>query len=396
MSKNILLVDPPSDGHHTTYIAHIARALINNGCHVYCYHSNNAAVTEWLSTNSVDVSIFTDCYKDCSLLFNEIRRTRFNLIITQFKKWQAVKRCIASLEKQGVKIDYAFFSYIDSLYIPGFPEWMMNRFFCIPWSCLCFRPPHQRQSLLKKIAADTYSILNSKNCTAIGLLEENLMDEKYRLLPLHKKFFFPDFCDVSVLDGASAFVDKIKKRANGRPVVGTIGSISKRKGIIPLLKCAQSLAGDTCFFVFAGQFVENSFSKEENDYIKVFLNSKQENCLFELEFIPDEAHFNSIVQACDILTVLYADFPYSSNIFSKAAAFGKLIVGSNYGCIADRITRFRLGITVQHDNHDSINTGLKTLLQNKAAFQADALFDKYKELHSEKNIATALIKALEL
>lgn len=395
MKKNILIVDPQSDGHHTTYVAHVAASLIKTGYTVYSFHSNNVAVKQYLVTSNVDIKQFNDCYIECISLFAEKNRSRLQLAFLQLKKWLLIRGVLSRLHKKNITIDNVFFLYIDLMYIPGIPVLLMNLLFPNSWSCLCFRPPHTNKHTAFKQIFGIYSIFRSLYCKGIGLLEEQLLDAIPSGLPERKCFFFPDFCDIAPPAPNYSLVTAILEKARGRRIIGTLGSQSKRKGLYQLCKVSEEMKQTDCFFVFAGIFSESQFTKVELDYIRTITTLSPDNCFFSFEFITDEAHFNALVDICDILTVLYSNFPYSSNIFSKAAAFRKLVIGSDYGCIGSRIEQFKFGITADCNSVQSICSALSQLCARYDETKNSALFNNYLQLHNNNSIDAILSNQLK-
>jgi glycosyltransferase involved in cell wall biosynthesis len=230
----------------------------------------------------------------------------------------------------------------------------------------------------------------------VGLLEEDLVfggdnQSGYK----HKLVLFPDFAEEKVFQKPYDMVLEIRQKAGKRKIIGTLGSLSKRKGVLSLLKVAEKSMGKPWFFIFAGQFADYSFTKNENKYITDFIANAPENCYFHLNQIPDEPHFNAILSTCDILTLLYENFPFSSNFFSKAALFHKLIIGTGSHCIGNRIAKYQFGLTAKCNDIQQIMTSLDRLTLNYDKLMKSARFEEYLRLHSKQNIGTCLDEMLK-
>lgn len=396
MSKIIFIVDPLSDGHHTLFVTHIAGALISNGYVVSSFHPNDDEVKKWLKDNNYPFGKFHSLYKDTGALFTEKKRNRFEYVINQIKKWFDLRNVIKKAKKRGIKIDLVFFLYVDTYYVPVIRQWMIDLIFPYKWVSLCLRPPHENSSRIREIFLNTFSIFSSKRCKAIGVLEEELVFNSSCKLNFKKKFLlFPDFTDTELCKDNYSLVEEIKTKACGRRIIGTLGSLSKRKGMLKLLNTAEEMKNEPCLFVFVGQMYEDSFTQKENAFISEFVSKSPENCYFDFSFIPDEPHFNMLVSICDVLTILYENFPYSSNLFSKAAEFQKLVIGSDSGCIGNRIQKYNFGIPVNTDSIISVKCALKYLLVNYNQLLKDARFEDYLTMHSRKNIDIAIESMLQ-
>ncbi|MDW8465866.1 MAG: glycosyltransferase [Chloroherpetonaceae bacterium] len=140
-------------------------------------------------------------------------------------------------------------------------------------------------------------------------------------------------------------VEEAKQRANGRKIVGLIGSLSPRKGLRTFIEVA-SKAKDK-FFLLAGRFSE----AVDKDIERLLQRARSlENCFTHYERIPDGAEFNAFVNACDFIFAAYVDFKYSSNIMTKAALLKKPLIVSDGGLMAQRVRKFKIGTVIQQEN----------------------------------------------
>jgi glycosyltransferase involved in cell wall biosynthesis len=193
-----------------------------------------------------------------------------------------------------------------------------------------------------------------------------------------------------------ALAKRIREAARGRTVVATLGSLSRRKGVLALCKAAERLSAEPFLFVFAGKYEEESFTAAERLVLESLLRDPPANCICHFEALPDEGAFNALVSVADILTVVYEHFPYSSNLVTKAALFRKLLIGTDQGCIGERIRRFELGVTVREGDAGSIVEGLRTLRAGQEACLARAHFSDYMQLHSANRLDSVLDQMLAM
>jgi hypothetical protein len=218
-----------------------------------------------------------------------------------------------------------------------------------------------------------------------------VLDETCDLnLEIKKKFVLPDITDEQDPGIISELTREILKKANGRKIISLLGSLEKRKGILPLLQVAREIDNNKYFFLIAGQLA-GAYSEDEKSYIQ---NARQmDNCYMALEGIPTEYDFNSLVKISDILYVVYIDFFHSSNILTKAGLFEKPVLSLQDYCIGKRVEKYNLGITISAPGVPEIRKALENF---------DLLFDwsksKFKEyflMHSQTSLKQSLKGILE-
>ena len=175
-----------------------------------------------------------------------------------------------------------------------------------------------------------------------------------------------------------------------------LGSLDKRKGTLTLLEVSRQ-ASDRWFFVFAGRLAEPAFTAAELARIEKIVKTNPDNCFFYLNSIPDGSRFNAVVQVCDVLYAAYENFPYSSNILTKAAIFEKPVIASKNYCMGERVQKFNLGYGIEGGSvsqcvsilerlHEELSTG-------NLSIQPD--FEGYRRLHSIEQLRAAFQKILE-
>jgi hypothetical protein len=304
------------------------------------------------------------------------------------RKWLHLSKAVKTLRRTGAGIDVVFLLYVDTYYVPGLPSRLFGLLLPVPWICLCLRPPHPRggarSASVKDARLRRYALFRARQCRAVGVLEEGLMETKAPGLPAEKLLHFPDFADSSMPSSEHALVKRIREAARGKTVVATLGSLSGRKGVVALSKVAERLSAEPFLFVFAGKYAPESFAAAEGLLVEALMRTPPANCICHFEPLPDEATFNALVDVADILTVVYEQFPYSSNLVTKAALFRKLLIGTDQGCIGERIRRFELGVV----------EGLRTLRAGQEACLARAHFSDYMQLHSANRLDSVLDQML--
>jgi glycosyltransferase involved in cell wall biosynthesis len=116
-----------------------------------------------------------------------------------------------------------------------------------------------------------------------------------------------------------------------------------------------------------------------------------------LEPIPDDAAFNGILQASDVVFAGYHDFPHSSNIMGKAAEFRKPIIVSDGYLMAERVRRYGSGEVVPQKNPAALTAALHRILADKKAWIAEhqPQWDLYRAETSRKAAREAFARLLK-
>jgi hypothetical protein len=106
-----------------------------------------------------------------------------------------------------------------------------------------------------------------------------------------------------------------------------------------------------------------------------------ENVFAHLKFVEDEREFTSLMGLADIIYAVYDNFPYSSNMLSKAANLEKPLIVSDGYEMGRRVKKYGLGVTVPEGNVDAILAAFSEvkrkefLTVNFVAFRKDNSFE---------------------
>lgn len=399
--KTIALFDNCRDGHHLTYLQLFTKLLLEMEYTVLTFCQQSDSLQQWIEHNApahvgrlrvFEVTIPT---APSLPILGNLPRTA--MVLAEWHYAASVIR--QAVNREGVKIDTVFFAWLDSYLSPYLSPSIVNRIFPYQWSGLYFNPPHLigGEKLVPVIQKplSSYTLINSSRCQGIALLHE--LEAKR----LQKQFskpieIFPDLTDEALPTADYKVAQQIRARAKGRLVVGLLGGLTQRKGLMTLLQVAQNTHHKDWFFVFAGRLYEHELSPQKLDQIQAFVQSNPDNCLFYLERIPEESQFNAIVDTCDILFAAYEDFPYSSNLITKAAVFQKPIIVSEGYCMAQRVNTFRMGVSIPENDVDRCIEAIEQLqMESHQPSGLCADFSGYRQVHSEASLRQAFAAILE-
>jgi glycosyltransferase involved in cell wall biosynthesis len=393
--KTIALVDSSAwRGHRPTYLKIFSQTLLDLGYRVIALCSNPTELEQWIATHAPAQSSQFSAQFLCEPTLPKRTLPVVGSTTYRWRRWQEAASAVQAVAKTGWVPDLVFFPWLDSFLGNLMLPIGLDRQFPYLWSGLYFHPTHLRtkhpvkQNTRWRPNVDV--ALMSAHCRAVTVLDEGIAKRLSHKLHDKPIVVFPDFTDQSPPDRDYDLCQRIVKTANKRPIIGALGSLAKRKGLLALLEVAKR--SPEWFFVFAGQLAKQDLTPAEDAILTQAIESPPENCFFHVERIPTEEKFNAIVSICDVLFAVYENFPHSSNILTKAAIAQKPVVVSRNYCMGDRVEKFRLGVTVNegqvseyiealHFLCDSESQGLKRL---------NPEFEAYRLRHSTDQLRTAM------
>lgn len=290
-------------------------------------------------------------------------------------------RNLASLRKQldDFRPDLVYFPCLDDILPTLAPMTLFNRLLPYTWSGLLVQsalPPY------KPGIPDVRPFLRSRHCRGVGVLNEYSIEALKTFQPHVQPM--PDFADLTKPDDTYSLLHTLQQKANGRKIVSLLGSIGTRKGISLLLGTIPFLPEEEYFFLIAGKSWLTDTQVRE---LKAF-ESTRTNCLFSLEHIPDEACFNALVTASDVLFAAYRNFTGSSNLLTKAAAYSKPVIVSRGACMGKRVSDYGTGIAISENDAEACRTAIIRLCREGAPKPEN--FASYAAGHSHRKLADAL------
>jgi glycosyltransferase involved in cell wall biosynthesis len=317
-----------------------------------------------------------------------------------FDKLAWVRFVAGAIKSAGVQPDLVFHTWLDNCITPGLTAALTDLVMPFRWSGLYFHPWYLRQNLrfarLRRGPLSTEAALRSRRCPAVAVLDEGIADRLHMRLAGKPVIVFPDPADASPPDRDFLPAKDIRERAQGRTIIGLVGALAQRKGLLTLLEVARQAASEPWFFVFAGQLMLSSFLPEEQRLIQDWIQAPPPNCYFYPQRLPDEAQFNAIIDTCDILFAAYHHFLSSSNLLAKAALFEKPVIVSEGYCMGERVHQYGLGVTVAEED---VAQSLAAIRQLSAQLAHDGHFTtgrfaEYRQAHSNERLRAAFTQLL--
>ena len=397
--KTIVLLDPHRIGHHLMYLRLFSKILLELGHSVIAFCPEPENLTQWISVHCSEQAANLHVFQMQEIAPAEIpllgRLPQPFNVVARWRQAAATVKIVRA--RLGRDPDLVLIGWLDAYLSSYLPPWLLDRIFSYPWAGLYFkaRLPFGSLALQKQGWGNFHTALNTRHCCGVGVLDEEIerMLQHQSYSPI---ITFPDITDESEPDRSFALVQQLQQQAQGRKIIGLFGALSKRKGLLTLLEVARRSQAQPWLFAFVGKLSIYGLSTEEQAQIHAIVQAQPENCFFHLELIPDEPQYNALVETCDILFAAYEDFPYSSNMLTKAALFKKPVIASEEFCVGERVRQFRLGYTIPQGNVDQCIEALHNLSQeldlDLINLQPD--FGGYRQHHSVDQVRISLQEIL--
>ncbi|MCE9613223.1 MAG: glycosyltransferase [Lentisphaerae bacterium] len=368
----IALVDGFDDGHHLTLLRHYARALLGMGHRVVELLPNPARTEAWFAEHCagqrdrLHLHAFRH-WQEPSPFW------RLRHLWPPLASWAHAGRAVAEAERaSGWQVDLVFFCWLDHYILGVSPlcrfalPWLLPR----PWSGLFFHPWHLRApgGDPDHHYAVTTGQLRTRHCRGVAVLDEGIADRLQALLQ-RPVIRFPDQTEEALPAVEPALVQRLRGAIRGRKVIGLIGDLWRRKGVLAFLRAVARAQDRDWVFLLAGALgdtQQRTFFPDEWPGVDAVLRRPPPNLLVHLQRIEDDRDFNAVINLCDVLFAAYDSFGHSSGIVTKAAVFRKPILVSPGFCMAERVARYRTGLALDPADPTAVVDALACLLDPAA------------------------------
>lgn len=382
----IFIVDIYVTGHHITYLRLFRRVFQKLNFEVVillpnCREVKDANVDVFKSELSSEVFFF-------DLPKITIPRTRMDSMDRLRQMWRVVGEKIKDVSLTSGEVGLVFFPYMDPFMGPYLSLSSLDLTFPYPWSGLIMNPQNCRTKMpyswLRRSILSPHHLLKSKNCKAVFVFDRfcaELIQKKTQ----KQVVVIPDVIDDVEPDRNYWLYEEVSNKANGRKVVSLLGSLSKRKGMLTLLKAIDLDIGSDHLFLIAGKLDIDSFNTDDLNYIKEIVERNPHKIVYIPERIPTEADFNALVSVSNIIYAAYIDFSASSNLITKAAKFWKPILVSKGYLMEEIVNEYKLGVAIPQDSPIKIIESLNHMRSEvfQQLFEKTNLIEKFNQEHSE-------------
>ena len=285
-------------------------------------------------------------------------------LLRSARLWKSTSASIEALEKTtGANIDMAILVYPAVGYLcPTLPAFIVDTLFPVPWVGIWNGPEmlaDPSPPLRRKDRA-----FRARHCRGVLVPDTSIRDGLGTLDPSLRVYAMPEIADLRPAQANHPQVAQISRDAEGRHIVGLLGNITLRKGILSFIKLA-ALAWTRqrpIFFVAAGDFSLSSCG-DEFDLIDEACRTAPKNFRLYPKRLADGPVFNAHVMACDVIFAAYHNFPFQSNLLTKAAAFAKPVIVSQGFIMERRTVEYDLGLAVPQDDAEKALQAATVLLE---------------------------------
>lgn len=391
--KTVAIVDWHWVGHHPTYFRLFILALEELGFDVLAICPAPEKASEAVARSKSKATLDGSQRGKTEFLKINVPRRRFHVLrapsLTAMD-WSV--RLFAGVESQirkwsqctGRQVDLVFYACMYSVDF----EWIhfAKPFLHLPWAGLLIEASNARFPDRK----DPYTGIFFRPqkqfagglCKGLAILDEGVAHEISNAIG-KPAVIFPDVADEElILNGSGCPLgERLKQFAAGRPIVGLFGFLQISKGLLAFLEAAELMAPRGICFALGGNLA--LLPSAEADRIYQYLNECT-NVWDHLTQIPDGNQFNSLLQCCDITYAAYLNFPYSSNIMTKAASLKRPLIVSDGYLMAERVRRFNMGEVIPEGDAAALVKAVSKIVESPEAWIAEnnPKWDAYSKEHS--------------
>jgi glycosyltransferase involved in cell wall biosynthesis len=391
-TKNILLFEPDSSGHHPGYLYHLIINFLEND---YSFNLTVLVAPDFFEKHPQIIQ---------KTISPRVKWIKFSE--SEFKNWQEIKS--QSVTKRSffewellrkyiseTKSVYAFLMYIDYLQI----ALLTQKALPCPVSGILFRP-----TLVNYPAHSVKEMLNSwrKNLTLKYFIKNKSLDSLFNLDPFATDYiqqnwqtdkvkFLPDPVQVyPSTKSVGDFKNELKIKPN-RKVFLIFGFLDSRKGIsevmeaIVKIKREKSIKGT---LLIVGPWEESERNKFDSTIDKILQGSDFQIIVKDI-FVQDE-DIQSYFEVSDYILALYAKHIGMSAIMVRAAAAQKPFLTHNFGLMGKIVSENKLGMLVENDLAEK----MEMLLTENIEVGDKIKMKEFAELNSAENYAKVILNCI--
>jgi len=366
LKKHILLYDSIEFGHHKNFIVFYAKNLVSLNCSVSIIFPNADRL----------LHEFDDSER-AHIKFINYEKSNFGKSL-RFKIWRNWQELKTNFRNVPQKVDLMFIMWFDDfkfhadhpILLKVFLRYFNWTFKC-PWFGINVHQVHFRKNTKDHEIWCKELITHQKYCKGVGIFDEGILNS-YQNCISRPVYLFPD---VTNIEQGNSLVQKQGKKI----VLPGVGA--RRKGILKFVRTAQLSLNVDWQFVILGKINWNDFSELEQAEINQALNSDRVHCT---GYIEREEIMNEYIEQSDLVFAAYEDFPHSSNILTKAAAFKKFILVNDGFLMAERVRNYQLGTVIQQNSDLVLNSMLSKTQE------LNPRFEEYLQLQSTAQLKRVL------
>jgi hypothetical protein len=394
-SKTIALVDWTWTGHHPTYFKFYASALAELGATVVPFLPQPDELPDLIASTPIGQSPLRAKRIHTAARFTAGRRLPIRPKWLQ--RWQqqafhfaGLQRALAAWEKTHQRtIDLVFFACI---YEADFDQLRTAApLFKRDWAGL-----HLHASEATGGSPGSLSDpLQSPRLRGLAVLDPTLVSRLSSRIGGKPIVAFPDLVDAEVPapdDPDNGLAKKILAFAAGRKIVSVMGHLKLVKGLEAFTQAAADPRLQDVLFFLGGEVALDGAPRPVRSALMRAWEQRP-NIYAHLQRL-DERPFNAALNASDLVYAAYVDFPFSSNVLTKAALFHKPIIVSDGHLMGERVATYKLGRVVPQRDGTAVAEAILSLLHNAPDQKCSARYDDFAALHSYDRLKQSFTQLL--
>ena len=205
--------------------------------------------------------------------------------------------------------------------------------------------------------------------------------------------YLPDpVWDASLYSGGSELIIEFP---SDRKVLLFFGTIREDKGALLLLRALSCMSQESqkkLSVVFAGIVPIH----ERKVFLASYSDLSQSSPDLDLHFLDRHLNYkdaSSLYQRADLISLLYIRSDRSSGVLNNSVLFGKVVIASPYGLIAEILSEYGLGILVKQLDPRSISESLTTWLEEYDETSTSLSAGRFIEGHRPEKYAATIFGA---
>jgi glycosyltransferase involved in cell wall biosynthesis len=357
MSEKTLIFDASVQGHHLEYLHHLYMGANSKSGREYVFvvssklknifgkldwPERSNVIFEYIDENEIKIleskSGLIKAYHLCAILVrNIVKFSATNVILISLMEFMPF---LAFIPRRSVRISGII--YLIYLY---------------RWS---------KSSLWRKIE-DVIKYKIFSNCSLFDNIY--LLNDDFSPVYLNKKYktsvfkYLPDPYVPLEGENVKNIRQKLDISAN-KIVYLQFGSITRRKGVIEILKAIENLNNDELeklCFIFAGK-IDHDVSCEFYTIIEKLEPRAQ---ILVYDRFCDFDFIGSLCVSSDYLLIPYKNPEYSSGVLGYSAQFGIPVIAPSNGLLGKLVRKNNLGILLKDGTSENLNTLFKSMCAGK-------------------------------
>ncbi|MGH8018269.1 MAG: glycosyltransferase [Opitutaceae bacterium] len=281
--------------------------------------------------------------------------------------WREVRQHLDVVSGTSGRAAIAYFPWIDHGFLePRLTPERLDEEMPFVWGGLVLRPLARPPGLFDR-TSQREQLLRSRRCAGMHLLNEDMCRYYEGLMRGRFVGVFPDVTDLTTDPARRLFRALTLPDLLGEPTFIFSGNICLRKGFdwfVEAANRARKRKRRWRFFAIGAFSVFSVSSPAEYRRIAMLLEKKPGVTMTAFPARIPDADINAMLRQSAAVWCHYRDFPWSSNVMVKAAAFEVPLIAADRGVIASRTRAYALGELAQEGCAAAIDQAL-TLLADR-------------------------------